>query len=124
MWYEWSLDGPASNNELKAHIRVPAESPWFDGHFPHQPVLPGIAQLGMVHELLCRALKRQLPVRQVSRVRFKQMVGPDQAMVLTIRAIDADGGHSFRISGDEGLICSGLMRLATEPPTVDDRNRK
>jgi 3-hydroxymyristoyl/3-hydroxydecanoyl-(acyl carrier protein) dehydratase len=124
MWYEWSLDNPASNGELKAHIRVPAASPWFDGHFPQQPVLPGIAQLGMVHDMLCRALNRRLPVRQVSRVRFKQMIGPDQAVVLTIRTADADGSHSFRISGDEGLICSGLVRLDGDQRTDGARKRE
>jgi 3-hydroxymyristoyl/3-hydroxydecanoyl-(acyl carrier protein) dehydratase len=124
MWYKWSLENPPTTDELKARIRVPAASPWFDGHFPHHPVLPGIAQLGMVHDLLCRAFKRQLPVRKVSRVRFKQMIGPDQDVVLTVRAIDADGGHSFRISGDEGLICSGLMRLGVEQETDGSRKRE
>jgi hypothetical protein len=57
-------------------------------------------------------MDRPLPVRQVSRVRFKQMIRPDQILVLTVRIGDANSSHSFRISGDEGLICSGLIRLS------------
>jgi 3-hydroxyacyl-[acyl-carrier-protein] dehydratase len=124
MWYKWSLETSAATDELKARIRVPAASPWFEGHFPNEPVLPGIAQLGMVHDLLCRAFKRQMPIRQLNRVRFKQMIGPDQDVVITIRAIDADGGHSFRIIGDEGLICSGLMRLGVESLKDGSRERE
>jgi len=114
MWYEWSFDKQGTDGEIIAHIRFPANSPWFEGHFPEAPVLPGIAQLGMVHDLLCRTLDQVLPVTQVSRVRFKQMIHPDQALVLTIKTGDKNSSHSFRISGDEGLICSGLIRLSTE----------
>jgi 3-hydroxymyristoyl/3-hydroxydecanoyl-(acyl carrier protein) dehydratase len=27
--------------------KCPPDSPWFDGHFPEDPTLPGIAQLEM-----------------------------------------------------------------------------
>ncbi len=111
MWYEVSFDNQVTDGECKAHLRVPAESPWFDGHFPAMPMLPGVAQLGMVHDLLCRVFDQRLPVTQVSRVRFKQVIRPDQALVLTVKTGAADGSHSFRITGDEGLICSGLIRL-------------
>jgi 3-hydroxymyristoyl/3-hydroxydecanoyl-(acyl carrier protein) dehydratase len=114
MWYECAFDNPGSDGEVKAHIRVPADSPWFDGHFPEAPVLPGIAQLGMVHDLLCRIYDQALPVVQVSRVRFKQMIQPDQDLTLTVKTGDATAGHSFRIAGDQGLICSGLIRLGAE----------
>jgi len=48
----------------------------------------------------------------VSRVRFKQMIHPDQDLILTVKTGDKNSSHSFRISGDEGLICSGLIRLS------------
>ena len=112
VWYECLFDNQVTNGEVMAHIRIPADSPWFDGHFPEAPVLPGVAQLGMIHDLLCRMLDRTLPVAQVSRVRFKQMIRPDQALSLTIQTGDKNSSHSFRISGDEGLICSGLIRLS------------
>ena len=113
MWYECKLDNQGAKDEIKAHIRVPPDSPWFDGHFPEAPLLPGVAQLGMVHDLLISTLKEQRPVTQVSRVRFKQMIRPDQPLTLTVTVkTGAEGAsHSFRITGDEGLICSGQIQL-------------
>ena len=111
VWYKWSFDKQVANGEIIAHIRVPVNSPWFDGHFPGAPVLPGVAQLGMVHDLLCRTFDQALPVSQVSRVRFKQMIHPDQALILKVTIGENNRSHSFRISGDQGLICSGLIRL-------------
>lgn len=114
LWYIRSSDNQASEGEISTHIRVPADSPWFEGHFPGAPVLPGVAQLGMVHDLLCRRFGRQLPVAQVSRVRFKQMIRPGQGLTLTVKTGDAGDSHNFRLVGDDGLICSGLMRLAAK----------
>jgi 3-hydroxyacyl-[acyl-carrier-protein] dehydratase len=112
MWYIWKLSDPDGGDEISAQIRIPRDSPWFDGHFPEAPVLPGIAQLGMVHDLLCRFFDRRLSVERVSRVRFKQMIRPDQDVVLTVKTGDAPGSHSFRITGDEGLICNGQIGLS------------
>ena len=113
IWYECRVDDQTPGGQVHARIRVPADSPWFDGHFPDNPLLPGVAQLGMVHDLLCRTSGRPWAVDQVSRVRFKQMIRPDQVLTLTIRPADSPDSHSFRISGDEGLVCSGLIRVTS-----------
>ena len=116
LWYKVRFDDPVDSRweegEISARIRVPADSPWFDGHFPGEPVLPGIAQLGMVHDLLCRALGQQLPVARVSRVRFRQMIRPEQQLTLTVQRNEAAGSHRFRITGEEGSICTGQLLLA------------
>ncbi len=110
IWYIWKL-GDQADGQIQAHIQVPRQSPWFDGHFPDAPLLPGVAQLGMVLDILCHVSERPLSVEQVSRVRFKQMIRPEQPLLLTIKPSDAPDSHSFRIVGDAGLICSGLIRL-------------
>jgi 3-hydroxymyristoyl/3-hydroxydecanoyl-(acyl carrier protein) dehydratase len=116
MWYECLFDDQGEADQFKAHIRVPPESPWFDGHFPDMPLLPGVAQLGMAHDLLIRILGAWRPVTQISRVRFKQMIRPDQALLLTVKIGTEDASHSFRISGENGLICSGQIKLGAQQP--------
>ena len=123
MWYRRVLEKTEATDEVRAHIRVPSDSPWFDGHFPEAPLLPGVAQLAMVHDLLLHILEQKRPVTRVGRVRFKQMIQPDQPLILTVK-IGADGmRHSFRITGDEGLICSGQMQLDAQgripPPAAN-----
>lgn len=114
MWYKCMSDNQGGKDEIRAHIQVPPDSPWFEGHFPEAPLLPGVAQLGMVHDLLIRTLKEKRPVTQISRVRFKQMIRPDHPLVLTVKIGAGNASHSFRITGEEGLICSGQMRLGEQ----------
>ena len=112
LWYKYTLTDRQTNGEATARVVVPPDSPWFDGHFPEEPVLPGVAQLAMVHDLICRMHRQSSPVLRLNRVRFKQMIRPDQELTLTVEACDKAGDHRFRISDSNGLICSGMMVLA------------
>ena len=116
VWYKASgirqCDGA-----LVADVRVPADSAWFDGHFPGHPVLPGIAQLGMVADLIRTALGLPARVVGVSRVRFKQMVLPDDCLQVSAEPRPGGGGaYAFRITRQEAVVCSGTMIVTSENP--------
>ncbi|MGE9311155.1 3-hydroxyacyl-ACP dehydratase [Niabella sp. CJ426] len=63
---------------LNAHHKI------FEGHFPGQPVLPGVCQLQMVKELLERATKQKLFLAEAANCKFLQMIDPTQTNVLVI----------------------------------------
>ena len=108
MWYEIDslIPGP---QVCEALVRVPAGSPWFDGHFPGRPVLPGIAQLAMVQDLLARVLGGGWRIAALRRVRFRQAVGPGAALrVVARRQAEAAGEFNFRILEGEALVCGGV----------------
>ena len=112
MWYEIDslVVGPPAH---KAEVYVPADSPWFDGHFPGRPVLPGIAQLAMVQDLLVRALAGGGRIGALRRVRFKRAVGPKARLTVVTRPQgDGVGEVNFRILEGEALVCGGTAVLA------------
>ena len=115
MCYQLTDIESSAEKEIKAAIKVPTDSPWLDGHFPGKPVLPGLAQIYMVYDVIQQAYKRKLRVSSVSRVRFKRIVGPDD--LLTVRVVpmerEADT-FSFRIQIRDTLVCSGVMRLKAQ----------
>jgi 3-hydroxymyristoyl/3-hydroxydecanoyl-(acyl carrier protein) dehydratase len=114
MWYEISQQIQGNDNLLTAEVRVPKESPWFDGHFPGNPVLPGVAQLGMVFTMIQNTLKDPVKLTSVSRVRFKQMILPDDNLnVVVIPNSQHKGTYTFRITKSDELVSSGNMRVDT-----------
>ncbi len=112
----WHALGPVEAcgaGEWRADVQVPAGSPWFGGHFPGDPILPGIAQLGLVREMAAAALGRIRPTG-FSRVKFKKIVRPDERLRITLTARpEPPGTLAFRIESGAEIACTGV--LAWEP---------
>ncbi len=109
-----NMDGGATG-EISADIIIGPDSLWFDGHFPGFPVLPGIAQLGMVFDALREYLDQEgndASISGVSRVRFRQLIRPGDAITITASPESADPGrYRFRVMAGNQLACSGIMKL-------------
>ena len=101
---------------ITACVQVPADSIWFDGHFPEIAVLPGVAQLAIVAGVLGEALGKQVRIREVSRARFKQAILPGDAIEVQIRPKENDTrSYGFRLLKGQELACSGFITVAAEP---------
>jgi 3-hydroxymyristoyl/3-hydroxydecanoyl-(acyl carrier protein) dehydratase len=105
------LEGCACTSaRIEGFFHVPDVSPWFDGHFPGDPILPGVAMLGMVQDLLRRGIP-EVMIRQFRRVRFRKIVNNNAHLHITI---DPKAGHEhtvflFEIKEHDALICSGII---------------
>jgi 3-hydroxyacyl-[acyl-carrier-protein] dehydratase len=55
-----------------------AEHPIYQGHFPNQPVMPGVCMLQLVTELTSKALGQSLQLKKASQAKFLVPVVPEQ----------------------------------------------
>lgn len=111
MWYSLlDLKMPAPS-EILAHVTVDDDSPWFSGHFPDNPILPGIAQLNMVADIIALARQESLAIKRLSRVKFKKIVRPGEQLDIHAVATSSSGLYSFRITHETQDVCSGMMSL-------------
>ena len=58
--------------------------PCFQGHFPDQPILPGIIQMAAVRSLAVKALNRQLVPTTTGRIKFRGFIQPKEQMSITV----------------------------------------
>jgi 3-hydroxyacyl-[acyl-carrier-protein] dehydratase len=75
------------NNDAQravASVTLNAQHKIFEGHFPGQPVLPGVCQLQMVKELLERTTQQRLFLSEAANCKFLQMIDPTRTNVLVI----------------------------------------
>jgi 3-hydroxymyristoyl/3-hydroxydecanoyl-(acyl carrier protein) dehydratase len=100
-----------NENAVVAQVTTDAGSPWFAGHFPGEPILPGIAQLNMVTECIERVLHKKLVLQNLARVKFKQLIRPGD--VLDIRAVAGkkENNYTFTIQHNDNEVCSGRLIL-------------
>ncbi len=91
---------------LRLARTIAADAPWFRGHFPGQPIVPGIAHLALVSELLGASR----PLCGVGQLKLRRLVGPGDAIELTCTP-GAEGSARFELRvGGEGSS-SGSVRI-------------
>lgn len=101
-------------NKIEAQAFVPPNSPWFSGHFPGAPILPGIALIHLVWQAIIREAgerREEIRLHTLKRVRFTQPVRPGETLAVIIND-DQQGNdtlYSFKVVSGENVICSGLI---------------
>jgi 3-hydroxymyristoyl/3-hydroxydecanoyl-(acyl carrier protein) dehydratase len=117
-WYLLSNLNVSADGVMAVEVHIPATSAWFSGHFPARPVLPGIAHIAMVMDLLRRAHRQPLALTAVKRLRFKQAIEADETLRVTVQpgqfAADRTT-YSFLTSRDGQTVCSGNVTVVDRP---------
>jgi 3-hydroxyacyl-[acyl-carrier-protein] dehydratase len=67
-------EGPSS---VQATVTLNAQHPVFSGHFPGNPVVPGVCQVQMIKELVEKAVKMPLKLRESDNIKFLAMISPE-----------------------------------------------
>ncbi|KAA5534155.1 hotdog family protein [Paenimyroides baculatum] len=73
-----------TDNQLKAIIELNPEHDVFKGHFPNNPVTPGVCMLQILKELTEQATNTNLFTKECSNVKFMALINPEVNAVLTI----------------------------------------
>jgi 3-hydroxyacyl-[acyl-carrier-protein] dehydratase len=111
-WYSLNNINCSDEGKISADIKVKPDSPWFSGHFPDNPILPGIAQLAMVFDTIKQGVHIDFKISIVQRVRFKQIVKPGDQLKLTVQPTSKSFfSYSFRIMLKREVVCTGTMLL-------------
>lgn len=109
-WYVLNWLNQSESEGLTAEISTAPDSPWFSGHFPGEPILPGIAQLSMVLETLRAAADKRMRIAGVRRVRFKLAVRPGEILRIYVKPDrKSTTSHSFQIKIGDAIACSGTL---------------
>jgi 3-hydroxyacyl-[acyl-carrier-protein] dehydratase len=67
-----------NNGSLLALVKLNGKHAIFRGHFPDQPVLPGVCMLEMIREILEGSLQQKLRITGGPLIKFLSMIVPDK----------------------------------------------
>lgn len=115
-WHVFDTVSCADSKGIYAETVVSSDSLWLDGHFPAEPILPGIAQLGMVFQLIRRCLGGKHRLCGLKRVRFRQLIRPGERLQIFINPVrDETSMFNFKVVAKDEIACSGVINVTNEP---------
>jgi len=106
-----------ASNALEAQADVPQDCIWFTGHFPGEPILPGIALVHLVYEAIAwdaHDRGESVQISSLKRIRFTGPVRPGEKFVLNLTHEDVGEERlfHFKVAVNENIVCSGLVAAA------------
>ncbi len=69
---------------VEQRIRFNEKSAIFGGHFPGNPVVPGVCQVQMVREMMEDALQKRLLLTEADTIKFTNLINPIEYPEITI----------------------------------------
>lgn len=97
------------DGEATLSLTVAAGSAHFSGHFPGQPVLPGVTQLDWAIHYGRALFELPAAFLRLEQVKFQQLITPDLPLTLTLRHDPARQTLTFRFGSAHGAHASGRI---------------
>ena len=102
------------HREVDAHscrlqLFIPQGIPYFEGHFPGAPILPGVVQLKWAEHFARELLGVDGPFLGMQNIKFKNLVRPGMELELHLQYSIASGRLEFSFQSSQGQHSQGRM---------------
>ena len=99
------LDG----NKVSLQLKVQPGLIYFSGHFPQQPILPGVTQLAWVEQFGKLFFNIELPFFRMEVIKFKKIIRPGDIIQMVLNWKASTGKLYFELCSVDDSHSSGRM---------------
>ena len=112
----YTLNSLTHQNELiEASITIDANHEIFNGHFPGNPVTPGVVQMEIIKELLSTHFKRQVQLTKMNTCKFLAILNPTETPNVNVKlSILPNETDSVKISGQISSDFATFFKIQAE----------
>jgi len=106
-----TIDVSPDFGRVNAVITLLKDHPVFKGHFPGNPILPGVCTVQIIGELLEHALKKELMLIRASTIKYLRFINPilNPAIQYNLTILTSGAGIikcNATISAEGKVLCS------------------
>ncbi len=70
--------------KINAQIFINKSHEIFEGHFPNNPVMPGVCMMQIIKELTEKALNKKLFMQKANNIKFMDLINPQVNPILDL----------------------------------------
>ncbi|WP_005036029.1 Beta-hydroxyacyl-(acyl-carrier-protein) dehydratase FabA/FabZ [Holophaga foetida] len=96
-------------------FQVEADHHVFQGHFPKEPIVPGLAQVDWAIQLGERDYGPLGAFTGISNLKFQRIIVPDEAIELRLTPNPVKHTLAFEFQGADGRKSSGTLTFESRP---------
>ena len=97
------------DGRLTLECRIPTELIYFDGHFPGNPILPGIVQTHWAESYGRQFLSVKGCFTSLEAIKFQQVIPPESLVTLTLKYDENKNKLNFQYESKRGVHSSGRI---------------
>ena len=89
---------------------VTADLAVLEGHFPNEPIVPGLAQLLWAEKLSLRVFAQHTATAEIRNLKFARLIAPGiRLRVALVHELQTPSRVAFRFTSDAGTHSSGVL---------------
>ncbi len=97
------------SNRAEFEIRLPADLYYLQGHFPGEPVLPGVVQVHWAIELADQRFDLKPSFAGIEVLKFHRIIKPGTALKLALELNEENGKLTFSYTSETGTHSRGRV---------------
>ena len=97
------------SNRAEFEIRVPAGLIYLQGHFPGEPVLPGVVQVHWAIQLASERFDLKPDFAGIDGLKFHRVIEPETALRLELELVAETGKLHFSYSSESLVYSQGRI---------------
>jgi 3-hydroxyacyl-[acyl-carrier-protein] dehydratase len=84
----------STGTDINASLEINAGHKIFEGHFPGQPVVPGVCMMQMVKEIVEKIIEKKTGLIKAHDIKFMAIIDPSQNNIInaTLKYITGENG--------------------------------
>lgn len=100
-------------NTILSSLTLNADHAIFKGHFPGNPVTPGVVQMEITKELVRKALEKEVQLLSMSNCKFLAILNPSESPSIQVElAIGNNEDGSIKVSGSMKNDTTTFIKIA------------
>lgn len=95
-----------SLNALCFSLEVPLDLPYFNGHFPNNPILPAVGLIDILNAVIREYINPKLSILSIKRAKFTSPILPGEVLMFKLDEQERGFKYHWKVSilREEGVV--------------------